>query len=1017
MRPLRAYLVVRLGTGEIEVSIHRDLESVEDAWHAERCASSSAALHVGFWRPETEAFESALASNPDRMLLTDSGRHALPPGFTSTSLPAGVAGTLPLYLALSGWGYEATDPIKGQPDHPEAAIVTNSSTNLHRREWLPVLSSSDPTLVAQAASAKVVDEASYLAAEPRLPATLASALARARLTILSGRSPNAWNVIDLLHDVPERLLGVPVSAFDFSIRIRNVLSSQSIEFVGDLAPYGSNGVRSFVNLGAKSCGEIGEALLSLLYGDIKAVPAGLKKRDTARDWLTALTASDPDLVSEAAAAGIINEDTYAELESFLPLALRGRLGMARFLHHTGGAIPADDQIIDHLKHAPLWLTSLPVSLLHLSTRPENVLSTRGIETIGHLAAYGSEDVVRFQNLGRKSLREICGAIASLLHVGPAASSVAATLRGLDAEHSADHVIGGTAPATPQQHDSLKVAIKQAFDLLTESEKSIMKMRMGLNQNAMTLNEIGDARGVTRERIRQIESRCAVKIMSLPFWNNDFAIRLNALLDGREDALPLHGLEILDPWFAGAAELGGAFEYIAEHFTKYPFHLVKNGPQMLVTRIRQQQWEDAIKAARILLESLVGKKTSEAEARALVEGILIGDGEELRGELWHLARRHAHFADEGQGPTLISYGFGAENLVEALLTSSDRPLHYSEIHARLAEQGHALDPRRVLNAASSVSLLYGRGTYGSMRHFPLNEAEIRLVVSEAEDIVEGYDTSKQWHAREICDLLDERGLDCGGILNPYLLSIALRRSRVMSYLGRMVWASSSSSAKGSSNRLDIHQAIVSVIQEAGRPLPSDEIKAILSRDRGLNCFFQVQPEGSLIRVGSGLWGLAERDLPFSVRDADVVLSELQRILKAKGKALHVSEIVTAISPAVPSAANVKDPTVFFGIAQQRNEFSVSKGQYLYLTEWHSPRRLTVLDAATRVLEAASPQGLTWEEGCPRIAALIERPFPKTLYSSTCNALGARYNHDTGCWYLEPESTDEPDAYIEEQTEAA
>lgn len=1017
MRPLRAYLIVRLGTGEMEVSIHRDLESVEDAWRAIRCATSSAALHVGFWRPDTEAFESALASNPDRMLLTDSARHALLPGFASSSRPVGTAGALPLSLALSGWGYETTDPFRGQSDPPARTMGRESAARRHRSEWLPVLNSSDPTLVAEAASAGVINEESYLAAEPRLPATLASALARARLAILSGTEPQAWNVIDMLHDAPERFLGVPVSAFDFSIRIRNVLSSQSIELVGDLAQYGSKGVRSFVNLGAKSFGEIGEAILSLLCGEINAVPARKANSGATHGWLTALATKDPDLSFEAAAAGVTDENAYSELESVLSFDLRGRLGMARFLHHTCGTMPAGDRIIDHLAHAPPWLASLPVSLLRLSTRPDNALSAKGIEKIGDLAAYGSEDVFRFQNLGRKSFLEICASITALLRIGPGAPAVAATLRGSAAEFP-DHVAGGgTTPSPPQQGDSLSVAIDQAFGLLTESEKSIMVMRMGLGQKTMTLNEIGDARGVTRERIRQIESRCVGKMASLPFWDADFAVRLDALLDRREDALPLEGLEILDSWFDGAAELGEAFGYAAERFPKHPFHLVRKGPQTYVTRIRQQQWIDASKAARILLESLVGRKTPEAEARALVEGMLIGDGEELRSELWHLARRHAHFADEGAGSVLICYGFGAENLVEALLSSSDRPLHYSEIHARLVQEGYALDQRRAHNAASAVGLLYGRGIYGMTRHFPLNEPETRLLVSEAEDIVAGHDLSKQWHAREICELLEERGLDCGGLLNPYLLSIALSRSQVLSYLGRMVWASTLSGVKGSANRLDIHQAIVSVIQDAGRPLPSEEIKKILSRDRGLNYYFQVQPEGSLIRVGAALWGLAERDLPFSVGDSEAILLELQRILEAKGKALHVSEIIAAVSPAVPSAANAKDSIVFFGLAQQRKEFSVSKGQYLYLTEWHSPRRLTVLDAATRVLEAAGPQGLAPEDGCPRIAALIERPFPKTLYSSTCNALGARFNHETCCWYLEPESTDESDDHAEKQVETA
>lgn len=62
--------------------------------------------------------------------------------------------------------------------------------------------------------------------------------------------------------------------------------------------------------------------------------------------------------------------------------------------------------------------------------------------------------------------------------------------------------------------------------------------------------------------------------------------------------------------------------------------------------------------------------------------------------------------------LVSYGRGAEALVEAVLSESDRPLHYSEIPQRIAERyGKDVDVRRVNNAAHDVALLYGRGFYG------------------------------------------------------------------------------------------------------------------------------------------------------------------------------------------------------------------------------------------------------------------------------------------------------------------
>lgn len=54
---------------------------------------------------------------------------------------------------------------------------------------------------------------------------------------------------------------------------------------------------------------------------------------------------------------------------------------------------------------------------------------------------------------------------------------------------------------------------QMLDLLNEREKTVIEMRYGLNgYSALTLQEIGDKMGVTRERVRQIESKARRKII-------------------------------------------------------------------------------------------------------------------------------------------------------------------------------------------------------------------------------------------------------------------------------------------------------------------------------------------------------------------------------------------------------------------------------------------------------------------------------------------------------------------------
>ena len=59
-------------------------------------------------------------------------------------------------------------------------------------------------------------------------------------------------------------------------------------------------------------------------------------------------------------------------------------------------------------------------------------------------------------------------------------------------------------------------VRKALDALPEREREVIEMRFGLKgHEARTLEEVGRAFGVTRERIRQIENTTLKKLEALP----------------------------------------------------------------------------------------------------------------------------------------------------------------------------------------------------------------------------------------------------------------------------------------------------------------------------------------------------------------------------------------------------------------------------------------------------------------------------------------------------------------------
>ena len=360
--------------------------------------------------------------------------------------------------------------------------------------------------------------------------------------------------------------------------------------------------------------------------------------------------------------------------------------------------------------------------------------------------------------------------------------------------------------------------------------------------------------------------------------------------------------------------------------------------------------------------------------------------------------------------LTSYGRGADQLVEAILAESDTPLHYTEIaeRARIRE-GRSLDARRAHNAAANVGYLFARGTYGLARHVPLSDEQMSQIRNEADDIVCSEAPGRQWHTSEILSEISERMNGGFDSLGKYVLDIALGGSRMLRPLGKMTWVAAGADTDNQS-RIDVHRAVVAIVQAAGRPLSTSEIKERLTAVRGVNEYFQISPIDPLIRVQPGRWGINDRDVPIPREERRELVQQLVNILDKKQSGIHASEL-SGILPLQDSP-----PDAFLSIASQDKRLKIAQGRYVYLAEWGSPRRETIGHAVSAVLEGAA-RPLALGKIAKMVASRIGRKIDKPVISGALQALEAEFNDAMGEWSLNTLSTDDDEDTAELSDDAS
>jgi hypothetical protein len=618
-----------------------------------------------------------------------------------------------------------------------------------------------------------------------------------------------------------------------------------------------------------------------------------------------------------------------------------------------------------------------VSLLpSLSVRSVNCLQSM---TLGQLLSMTKYELLRVPNLGRLTLKEIK---EGLLNLSPIKTD--------------EYIIDDSS--LENYLNSIKNHLK------SERDFQVFANRIGLFEKDKTLEAISETYGVTRERIRQIELKVRKNIKVVELVNlidqKLFSIRKNLLMPLYVNQISNydHFFSILDtrPWIL--AEL-----LIINSNISHKVETIEG--QFIISIGGKSILANAIEHLKTHLQNQIGENYSKKDLKEYIS---------LRYPL--MAKEISNFliskldnfkftqGDDDSQSFLASRGIGKVAEIISILESYDHPITKAKLLEGLEING--VSGRSAINQVTGKYGLqnnvytFGRSVYGLLRHLKFSDTEIEFINERVYYFMLQENIDKQWTCEELLQKVQFTN-SIKNKIDKYKLSIVMMQSDNFIYVGHLLFVQKNST-NTKAEKKDFALMVKDLLMNSPEPLTGSEIKNIISKDRSLPSTAQIHPSGQLISIkpypvapkGSVKWALIEKHLNISKKQLEIIIKEMQKLIKANGLTLNPEQCIDLIKDN-SVLKNFQENILTLFALSNKNICFILRDNILY----HTDAKLTNLSVRDCMKIAASKigeNGIKSDTLFKQVQALYGKKPPHNVLSNLYR-FGFIFSKERNTWH--------------------